>query len=124
MTILLAVAMLLQAHGTQAQTPVQIPANTAVQVAYDHDGLNVDGFRLKVDGTPLATTVGKDVRVIDLAPLPSGNHTILVTAFNTDGETDSDPLLIYVKKPGPSKPLNPRIVSVTLGTTGATIKVQ
>jgi hypothetical protein len=103
--------------------PVEVPANTALTVAWDHDGANTDGFKVYIDGAHIAT-VNAAARTAPLSPLtPGTTHVIEISAFNTEAEVRSVPLSVYVKRPRPMPPINPRITEVSVGSTGVTVRV-
>lgn len=110
---LMVIAALLVAGVAQAQTPV--PSPTTQKLAFDHDGLNTDGYRLKIDAatatviTPTCAVVSS-VRTCEL-PFPAltpGPHTLVLVAFNAAGEASSDPFAVLVFV-APVKPANVRI---------------
>lgn len=101
--VLMAVGSLLLAQIAGAQTPVPSPTPSATRLAWDHDGVNTDGYRLKVDAAAAVDVVATcavvaGVRTCD-TPFPAltpGAHTLLVIAWNIAGETASDPFLVNV----------------------------
>jgi hypothetical protein len=99
-----------------AQTPVPSPTPATTKLAFDHDGVNTDGYRLKIDAaaavaiTPTCAVVGS-VRSCDI-PFPAltpGAHTLIVIAWNIAGEAQSDPFAVNVIVV-PAKATNIRIV--------------
>lgn len=82
----------------------QFLSGTVKEVAWDHDGLNVTGFAITVDGvrTDLGMTPVK-VGTTYTIPAPAqlnvtGSHTITVEAYNGNGNAVSLPLTITVYK--------------------------
>lgn len=115
--LLMAVACVLGvATMAVAQIPVPSPTPAATKLAFDHDGVNTDGYKLQVDGgekvaiTPTCAVVGA-VRTCEV-PFPAltpGNHTLTIIAWNIAGEASSDPFVVtMVVVPG--KATNIRIV--------------
>jgi hypothetical protein len=98
-----------------AQTPIPSPTPPTTKLGFDHDGLNTDGYRLKVDDTVTlvtATCTGVNQARTCEIPFPAltpGAHTLWVIAFNTAGEASSDPfpVLVFVQ---PAKATNIRII--------------
>lgn len=111
----LVAACLLIPAGAAAQSPaVPVPSPNTLKLAWDHDGLNTDGYALTVDGVRAVVTptcaVVNTVRTCEM-PFPAltpGDHTLIVSAFNAAGEASADPLLVtvFVK---PAKPGNVRL---------------
>ena len=99
-----------------AQTPVPSPTPPTTKLAFDHDGLNTDGYRLKVDAlAPVAITptcaVVASVRSCEL-PFPAltpGAHTLTIIAWNIAGEAVSAPFPVTVIVV-PTAPANIRII--------------
>ena len=84
-----------------AQEPVPSPTPTNWFLAWDHNGINVDGFKLFIDGgnvfdlgLPTPEPDGKY-----LSPFPAltpGPHTLEVSAFNVAGESGKATLVVNV----------------------------
>lgn len=81
--------VLLLASGLSAQTPVPSPTPTTYLACWDHDGINVDGFRMFSDGSQVFS--GSPARRPDgsyCTPFPAltpGDHQLAVEAFNIAG---------------------------------------
>lgn len=111
----LCLALVLGSVPAVAQTPVPSPTPPATKLSWDHDGINTDGYRLKIDDVTsvvVATcAVVNAVRTCD-TPFPAltpGTHTLWVIAFNAAGEASSDPFLVSVFVQ-PTKPTGIRII--------------
>lgn len=99
----------------RAQTPVPSPTPATTKLAFDHDGVNVSGYKLQVDAGEklpvVATCTGEgSVRTCEI-PFPAltpGPHTLVVIAWNLAGEAASDPFAVTVVVV-PTKPVNIRI---------------
>jgi hypothetical protein len=110
-------------YSVKAQTlTVAIAPNTAFTIAFD--GNDTDSFRLWCEGnivknyTSAELTLGKSATknadgtytfTVSAPGLASGMHSCLVSAFNTLGETKSDPIQIPVGNL-PMKPINLKVV--------------
>jgi hypothetical protein len=115
LSILLAACVLI-AGMASAQTPVPSPTPASTRLAFDHDGVNTDGYKLAIDGgvstvVVAACAVVASVRTCDV-PFPAltpGAHSLVVLAFNAAGEAASDPfaVVMFVQ---PAKAVNLRIV--------------
>lgn len=94
------------------QTPVIVQANKPFDVAFDHDAVDTDGYRLWVNGQisrnatlaqsgiPAGGGVGKFIGVT----LARGSYTLHATAFNATLESDPSNLLAVTSQPGKPKP--------------------
>lgn len=95
-----------------AQTDVTPGSNT--KLAWDHDGVNVERFEIKVDGQVNSTIpFAFEQDGTYEAPFPAltpGIHQLIVAACNIAGCADSDPFLVRVVVV-PAKPSNLRIVT-------------
>lgn len=108
-------AAFLACGAASAQTPVPSPTPPTTYIAFEHDGVNTDGYRLRVDDvttlvTPTCTGVAAErLCTIPFPALTPGNHTLWVIAFNAAGEASSDPfpVTVFVQ---PAKPANIRII--------------
>jgi hypothetical protein len=86
--------------ATPALAQLPIEAGKQFTLAATHDGVNVDGFRVYVDGAqaapdiPASAVVSGTVTSAPLAGLTPGSHTLQMSAFNAIGEVKSAPLLI------------------------------
>ena len=92
--LLFVLLFLLLALPVSAQTPVPSPTPATTRLAFDHDGVNTDGYRLKIDAeaavaiTPTCAVVAT-VRTCEL-PFPAltpGQHVLVLIAWNIAGET-------------------------------------
>jgi hypothetical protein len=113
--LLMLAGLLLLAPVAGAQTPVPSPTPATTMIAFDHDGVNTDGYRIKIDAaaataiTPTCAVVGA-VRTCEI-PFPAltpGAHSLVLIAWNIAGEASSDPFLVTVVVV-PVKPVNIRI---------------
>ena len=113
-TGLVTVAVLIgSAQPVTAQTTA-VPANTAFQLQFAHDGVNVTGYRCYVDGKPAGADLPASARVggTVTCTVPGqsvGAHTVQAAAFNTFGETRSATLAFTTGTP-PAAPTNLQIV--------------
>lgn len=111
----LAFALVVGVATASAQTPVPSPTPPTTRLGFDHDGVNTDGYRLKVDDvTALVTATCTGVAAARTCEIPfpaltPGNHTLWVIAFNAAGEAASDPfpVTVFVQ---PAKATNIRII--------------
>lgn len=83
-----------------AQTQVPSPTPATTKLAFDHDGINTDTYKLVVDG--VATDLGKLTPVSGQTyetPFPAltpGPHSIVVQACNIAGCSASTPFPVSV----------------------------
>ena len=116
--LLLTLALVLVASVASAQVPSPTPPN--FRLAWDHDGINTDGYSLSIDGartliTPVCTGTAPRICEIPFPALTPGTHAIVIGAFNEAGEAVSAPALslsVFVK---PSDPTNVRIIIREVG---------
>lgn len=110
---LLLAATLLLVLPVLAHAQTDVTPGPTTKLAWDHDGINVDRFELKVDGTLSATipfAFEQDGTYETPFPaLTPGVHQLIVAACNIAGCADSDPFLVRVVVV-PAKPSNIRIV--------------
>lgn len=99
--------VLLFAATGLAQTPVPSPTPATTSVAWDHDGVNVDSFKLLSDGAVVSTMPSTD-RKAAFPALTPGMHTLVVQACNIAGCASSTPLVVRIVVV-PSNPTNIRI---------------
>ena len=104
------------AMPASAQTPVPSPTPPTTLIAFDHDGVNTDGYRIKIDAaaavavTPTCAVVGA-ARTCEFTfpAMTPGNHTLWIIAWNAAGEGTSVPFAVTVFV-APVAPGNIRIV--------------
>jgi len=100
MRFLLTCALVLLASAAAAQTQVPSPTPPSTKLAWDHDGVNTDGYKLVVDGA--ATDLGKPAPVtgqtyeVPFPALTPGTHTLIVQACNLAGCASSAPFPVQV----------------------------
>lgn len=92
--------LFLFAFTAHAQTKIPSPTPANYFLSWDHDGANLDGFALLVDGAR------KDLGVIAKAPtghyeapfpaLTPGAHTLDVVAYNVAGDSPKATLTVAV----------------------------
>jgi len=104
-----------------AQTPVPSPTPATTRIAFDHDGVNTDGYKIKIDTAEpvalVAECAGTGEARTCTAPFPAltpGQHSLVIIAFNAAAEAASDPFLVTVFVQ-PAKPLNIRIIKIEDG---------
>ena len=104
-----------------AQTPVPSPTPATTRIAFDHDGVNTDGYRIKIDTAEqvalVAECAGTGEARTCTAPFPAltpGQHTLYIIAWNVAGEASSDPFMVSVVVV-PVKPGNIRIIKIEDG---------
>jgi hypothetical protein len=112
--VYLLVGLCLCASPLFAQTPCPSPCTLTVGQTYavtaSHDGLNVTGYRVYLDGAklgadlPITALQSGTVTVAALTAPARGAHSLQLAAFNEDAETKSDPYAFTVKKAAPAKP--------------------
>ncbi len=97
-----------------SEVSLTLPVPTSTYLAFDHDGMNTDGYRLYVDGgaaTALLITAVNGHWETTFPALTPGPHTLIVRAFNTAGESpDSNVLAVRVVVTIPTAVSNLRIV--------------
>lgn len=103
---LLAIASLAQA---QTPAPPAVTVGQVYQVQASHDGINAAGYRLYVDtvqvaDVPAAQLVAGKITLTAPPITTRGSHTVTVSAYNLDKETQSDPLVFSGFLPAPGKP--------------------
>lgn len=111
------------------QTVPTVTVGQAFQVLADHDGANTAGFRLYLDGVKVGTDLPVSINAgVFSANVPAqtvrGDHTLVLGAFNADGEARSDPLVFKVVLPSPVKPGNLRLVIVATTTADGKITLE
>lgn len=87
--------------------------NTPFTVQADHNGQNVDGYRLKVNGQivqeqPASALVNGTITFAHTDGLPKGQYIVTVSAFNADGETEASPVTLVITGVPPAAPVNVR----------------
>jgi len=95
------VCLLLPVTGwAQPATPVPIPTPSTTMIAFDHDGINTDGYKIKIDTAAAVaitpTCVPGPPRTCEF-PFPAmtpGNHSFVVIAWNIAGEAASAPYAV------------------------------
>lgn len=98
-------------------TPVPSPTPPTTKLAFDHDGINVDGYHLYTD----AAAVGVVIQAVAIAtpaphfesPFPAltpGVHTLQVKAFNIAGESIGSNILSVRLVVIPNGPTNLRLI--------------
>lgn len=103
---------------TDAQTTTvsdAIKVNTAFSLAWDHDGVDTDGYQVYVNGTaqytlPVSALVSGTASVKFPVGLPKGTYVFEIHAYNSLGEGVSVPLSLSVTQGNPTNPKNPRII--------------
>ena len=105
---------LLCAVPAYAQVPVPSPTPVTTMLAWDHDGVNVTGFRLRLDGG-VPSDLGAVVRQADghyeirFPALTPGLHVVAISAYNIAGESGAATLSVQLVVI-PATPSNLRIV--------------
>ena len=84
-----------------AQGPVPSPTPANWFLAWDHNGINVDGFKLFIDGGTgvdlgLPTPQPDGRYQVPFPALTPGTHTLEVAAFNVAGDSGRAVLVIEV----------------------------
>jgi hypothetical protein len=117
---LIALTLTLSAVEAVAQTTVLAPVPPTTMLAFDHDGLNTDGYALWVDGvrqTVTTTLVGTTERRTAFPAMTPGTHTIEFTAFvMVDGvaiDSAKSPTLTVRIVVVPVAPGLPRLITVS-----------
>jgi len=113
--LLFVLLVLLLALPVSAQTPVPSPTPPTTRLAFDHDGVNTDGYKLQIDSQAAAVVtatcaVVSAVRTCEI-PFPAltpGAHTLVLIAWNIAGEAASAPFAVTVVVI-PAVPVNIRI---------------
>jgi hypothetical protein len=112
--MLLVVSLLSPLSAAAQAPPVPVPSPNTAKLAWDHDGVNTDGYALAIDGTRAVVqatcAVVATVRSCEM-PFPAltpGDHVLIVSAFNAAGEAAADPFRVTVFV-APTKPTNTRI---------------
>lgn len=100
---------------TQAVPADAVKANAPFTFAFDHDGLDTDGYQLYINGAVVRTVgvaalVNGSVLIPFPAGLPKGTYTFEVHAYNAIGEGVGAQLTLSVTAGNPSNPKNPRII--------------
>lgn len=116
-------AFALSVVPVSAQTPVIV--GQAFAVTFAHTGTNTTGYRVYLD-TTLIADVPLSVLQSGTASVPvaggvsaRGPHVLLVSAYNADRETKSDPLSFSAVLPAPDAPSQPAIViTIALNADG------
>lgn len=90
--------------------------NTVFSVAFTHDGVATDGYRLYLDDVLMTTvpvsarSVGGEVVFVNLRVTTCAPHTVQASAFNAIGETRSVVLAFVGTGCPPAAPVGLRIV--------------
>lgn len=118
--VLILLALLLAPALAQAQTTDSIRKNTKFTVVVDHDGADVQGFRLYENGAIKATMTATSAGCTGTVPcapafsylngLPVGVYVFFIEAFNADGAAASTTITLTVTAGPPKAPTNPRII--------------
>ena len=113
-SMLALLALLLAPVAAAAQPTPVLPTS---QLAWDHDGVDTDGYELQVDGgdwTAVATSPGEGPGVF-IAAMPSltpGSHTLAVRACGLAGCSEGSEVLTVRLVVVPTRPGNLRVVAV------------
>jgi hypothetical protein len=87
---------------TSAQVNLPLPIPTTTKLGWDHDGINVTGFRVIIDNIP--TELGLPPRnntitisnpsnyTVPLPALTAGSHILIVQAYNATGPAMRHPM--------------------------------
>lgn len=131
MRYLFSALFILVASSAAAQQ--HIPAGYMGNVAFDHDGVKTDGYRIRIDGVKLGSDIPPSALVNGTLTqaLPSfvpGAHTIQACAFNAFGEACVELAIVADPPVLPTPPSNLRFtISGVLsgdGTiTGVTLRL-
>lgn len=81
---------------SRAQTPVPSPPPATLRLAWDHDGINTDLFKVLADGVVVTDNIPSTARAVAFPALTPGNHSLTVQACNLAGCSSSAPLLVVV----------------------------
>lgn len=109
---LIVLSWLFSTSSSYAQTPVPSPVPSTTKIAWQHDGLRVESWKLRVDSVESTISVTHEPDTSWTTPFPAmtpGNHTIEVAACNIAGCSWSDPLgvvLVVI----PNKPLQLTVI--------------
>lgn len=110
--LLLAATLLLLLLPVLAHAQTDVTPGPTTRIYWDHDGVNVERFEVKIDGVVNATIpFAFEQSGTYSTPFPAitpGVHQLIVSACNTAGCADSDPLMVRVVVV-PAKPSNIRI---------------
>ncbi len=105
--------------GEAPQTSDTVRKSTPFSVAADHSGVDVDGFRLYLNGKVLATKTAAETGCAGTACVPTfpvvgglgtGTYTFYMEAFNADAAASSTTLTLTVTPGPPSAPGQLRII--------------
>lgn len=107
-----------EAQNSPQVIPLPIPPTT--RLGWNHDGMNITGFRLIIDGKPTnlgivpRTPITATVPVPYVVPFPAmtpGNHIIVVQAYNggTDGMISNE-LQVVIGVTAPTAPTQLTII--------------
>lgn len=118
--IAVVVSVLCFATAASTQSPNNVPANQAFQVAADHDGVNTTGYRCLINGKQSGADLPASARVqgvvtCNIPALAPGQYILSVAAFNAFG-TNAGNLTANTGVP-PSVPTNLRVITVTVTVT-------
>ena len=83
-----------------AQTPVPSPTPAAYSIEWAHDGVNLEGFIIQVDGARVADILPErrpdGTYRVPVPAMTPGAHTITVEAYNVAGRSTPTTLSVTV----------------------------
>lgn len=122
-------AAVLQAQTTCAANCV-LTAGQSFTLVADADPANATGFRIYLDGVkqgadlPLSALQAGSITVAALVAPARGTHTLIVSAFNPDVESKSDPFTFTTITAPPKKPGNLRLLFTVILADDGTIQFK
>lgn len=123
--VLLCAPVLAQAQTTCAANCV-LTVGQSFTLVGDADTVNTTGYRIYMDGVkqgadlPLSTLQAGSITVAAIVAPTRGTHTLILSAFNPDVESKSDPFTFTTIMAPPKKPGNLRLLfTVILAEDGS-----
>lgn len=116
LVLVAAVLALLPSIASAQLASNEVYANTAFQIAANHDGVNTTEYRLTRNGAAVGTqprsALAGGVIAFNQPGLAVGSYTFVVTAVGDGGSTPSDPyvVVVVVVPSAPAKPSQLRVV--------------
>lgn len=94
--------------------------NVGFTVQADHAGTDTVGYRLKINGSvvqdqPAAAVQSTPPGTVTFpvaAGLDRGTYPVTVAAYNSDGETEADPVSLVITGTAPAAPTNVRFAVI------------
>ena len=113
---LLSLLVLIAIPVSAQSIPLPTPATT--RLAFTHDGLNTDGYKLQVDNDPRTVVTVSPLEGVPgdlVTPFPAltpGSHTLTIFAYKAGVDVFGTPVLTVTMFVVPNPPTNFRLIAM------------